>query len=261
MCASRRAGDVSHTSSTPTHMRALSVLLLAAMPAMAAAQGILIPRCPPPRGDMPFVECLPMRAQVVRTRSDVRVELRDRVLRYEVEERFVNRGGLIGEADYLFPLPKNAAFRDLKLSIDGQMVAGETMNAVEARRIYEEIVRRQRDPALVEWMGRGMLRTRIFPFNAGEERRIVVRFESVAEREGDAVRVDYFRGSKTDEGRTNFALTYRAGGELGEPYSPTHELDVERDDQLRRITVRGSGPDVTILVALRRSLAASVALL
>src|SRR5262249_874437 len=134
---------------------------------------------------------------VARTLSDVRVELRDRVLRYEVEERFVNRGGGLGEVDYVFPLPKGAAFRDLKLSIDGQMVAGETMGATEARQVYEDIVRRQRDPALVEWMGHGLLRTRIFPFNPGEERRIIVRFEAVAAREGDAVRVDYFRGTST----------------------------------------------------------------
>ena len=229
-----------------------------------------------------MVECVPTRAQVVRTRSDIKVELRDRVLRYEVEERFVNRGGTIGEADYIFPLPKNAAFRDLKLSIDGEMVAGETMNATEARQIYEEIVRRQKDPALVEWMGHGMLRTRIFPFQAGEERRIVIRYESVAEREGDAVRVDYFRGranehvaetqwqvrpaqqsrgTTADRGRTTFTLTYRAGGELGEAYSPTHELDIQREAAVRRVSIDGGGPDITVLVALRRTSAASVSVL
>lgn len=260
-------------------MRAIPVLIALALPAVASAQGIIIPRCPQSRPDRPFVECLPVRAQVVRTRSDVKVELRDRVLRYEVEERFVNRGGMIGEADYVFPLPKGAAFRDLKLSIDGELVAGETMSAAEARRIYEEIVRRQRDPALVEWMGHGMLRTRIFPLLPGEERRVVVRFESVVEREGDAVRVDYFRGSdpsngpprfevmpaerrrRIADGRTTFTLTYRAGGELGEAYSPTHELDVDRDDVVRRVAIRGGGPDITVLVALRRTLSASVALL
>jgi Ca-activated chloride channel family protein len=258
-------------------MRAIASLLFLAIPTAISAQGIIIPRC------RPSVECPPIGgAQVVRTRSDVKVELRDRVLRYEVEERFLNRGGTIGEADYIFPLPKNAAFRDLKLSIDGELVAGETMNAVEARRIYEDIVRRQRDPALVEWMGHGMLRTRIFPIQPGEERRVVVRFESVAEREGDAVRVDYFRGQSTQApgpqprvrpasaierpfadpaGRTTFALTYRAGGELGEAYSPTHELDVERNGALREVSIRGGGPDITVLVALRRSNAASVALL
>ena len=159
------------------------------------------------------VDC---RSALVRTRSDVRVELADRVLRYEVEERFVNRGASVGEADYLFPLPANAAFQDLKLSINGELVSGETMNAGEARRIYENIVRSQRDPALVEWMGHGLLRARIFPLNPGEEKRIVVRFQSVAPREGDALRVDYFRGARARRdrpsattARSSFTLSYR----------------------------------------------------
>ncbi|MGH7678224.1 MAG: VIT domain-containing protein [Gemmatimonadaceae bacterium] len=257
-------------------MRALPLLLTLVAPAVAGAQGLIIPRCPRPLPERPVIECLPTRPQITRTRSDIRVELRDRVLRYEVEERFVNNGGLVGEADFFFPLPKGAAFRDLKLSIDGQLVAGETMSATEARRIYEDIVRRQKDPALVEWMGHGMLRTRIFPIQAGEERRIVVRFESVAEREGDALRVDYFRGSRyapwamgserpaqsaEPRAQSNLTLTYRAGGELGEPYSPTHELDTERDGAVRRVLVRAGGPDITVLVGLRRSMAASVAVL
>ena len=128
----------------------VAVLLL---PVAASAQGWIIPRCGPPRPrpDRPLPEpCVVGPANVVRTRSDIRVELVDRVLRYEIDERFVNRGATIGEADYLFPMPKGAAFQDLKLSINGEMVAGETMDAQQARQIYEEIVRRQRDPALVE---------------------------------------------------------------------------------------------------------------
>ena len=87
----------------------------------------------------------------------------------------------MAEADYVFPLPAGAAFEDLKLSINGELVAGETMSADKARGIYEEIVRRQRDPALVEWMGSGMLRARIFPIAPGEEKKVVVRYQSVAD--------------------------------------------------------------------------------
>jgi len=116
------------------------------------------------------------------------------VLRFEVTETFVNRGTGFGEADYIFPLPKGAAFQDLKLSINGELVSGELMDAGKARGIYEQIVRQQRDPALVEWMGYGMLRARIFPIAPGEVKKVVVRFQMVAEREGDALRVDYFRG-------------------------------------------------------------------
>src|SRR5262245_57237243 len=216
-------------------------LAIAITAAPVFAQGWIIPRpCIVPR---PMDERIPIpirdcRSAIARTRSDVRVELADRVLRYEVEERFINRGGTIGEADYLFPLPNNAAFQDLKLSINGELVAGETMSADTARRIYENIVRTQRDPALVEWMGHGLLRARVFPLNPGEEKRVVVRFQSVAPREGDALRIDYFRGAgqpgvtMRDSGATSFALAYRPTAELGAPYSPTHSIDMsDRDGQ------------------------------
>jgi len=212
----------------------------------------------------PIREC---RQNIVRTRSDVRVELADRVLRYEVEERFVNRGGLVGEADYLFPLPANAAFQDLKLSINGELVSGETMNAGQARGIYESIVRAQRDPALVEWMGHGLLRARIFPINPGEEKRIVVRFQSVASREGDALRIDYFRGGAPgttnvrDDGSNSFTLMYRATPELGTPYSPTHQLDVHNNANRTEVAVRGDAKDVTLLVPAQRGSTAAISTL
>ncbi len=215
----------------------------------------------------PIRDC---RANIVRTASDVHVELADRVLHYEVDERFVNRGATVGEADYLFPLPSGAAFQDLKLSIDGEMVSGETMNAADARRIYETIVRTQRDPALVEWMGHGLVRARVFPLNPGEERRIVIRFQSVAPREGDALRVDYFRGGAApmqgatavhDESASSFTLTYRASAQLGAPYSPTHQLDVTDHEGQRQVSVRGDARDVTLLVPVRRSAEASITML
>src|SRR4249920_471668 len=105
----------------PTTRACVFTLAFAVSAVPLAAQGWIIPRpcAVVPPGPMdernPVRDC---RSALVRTRSDVRVELVDRVLRYEVEERFVNRGGVVGEADYLFPLPNNAAFQDLKLSIN-----------------------------------------------------------------------------------------------------------------------------------------------
>jgi len=154
---------------------------------------------------------VPTVPSVARQSSDVRVTLADRVLRYEISETFVNRGSRVGEADYMFPLPKGAAFQDLKLEINGEMIAGETMNAERARQIYEEIVRSQRDPALLEWMGYGLLRARIFPIAPGDQKRVIVRFQMVAPREGDALRIDYFRGLRTLQGETPDQSTGRTG--------------------------------------------------
>ncbi len=262
----------------------LALSTLVALPLTLGAQGTIIPRpCLPVRPCPP-----PGQWGLVRMASHVRVTMQDRVLHYEVDERFVNRGGGIAEADYIFPLPTDAAFQDLKLSIDGELVAGETMNADRARGIYEEIVRRQRDPALVEWMGRGLLRARIFPIRAGEEKRVVVRFDAVARREGDAIRVDYRRaasntaisgerngqamrdagngrrmweeGTASEEGET-FTLTLRDDPALGTPYSPTHRLVRRVSDGRVRVEAEGGGGEVTVLVPLRRSDEASVSLL
>ncbi|MEJ7812413.1 MAG: VIT domain-containing protein [Gemmatimonadaceae bacterium] len=249
----------------------LSLTLLAAIAAHPArAQGWIIPRPCQPQ----LARCASTPPAVVRVSSDVRAQLVDRVLHYEVEETFTNRGGALGEADYLFPLPKGAAFQDLQLSVNGEMVGGETIPADEARRIYEEIVRRQRDPALVEWMGRGLLRTRIFPIAPGERKKVVVRFQAVAEREGDALRVDYFRGraqtpadprlagrvadddasvsgERAPAARTSFTLRYPESDELGTAYSPTHSLHITDAGEMRRVEVRGDAREMTLLIPVR----------
>src|SRR6476619_576235 len=104
-------------------------LILAAVTSTVSAQIIDdIPRpwpCPVPPPCRPGQPCV-MRScgitspDVFRQSSDVRVDLVDRVLRYEITETFVNRGGRVGEADFMFPLPKGAAFQDLKLSMNGE---------------------------------------------------------------------------------------------------------------------------------------------
>src|SRR3979409_2664713 len=171
-------------------MRALLLLAALAIPTLVSAQIVDGPRpgwpCPVPpcRPNAPCVRpmCEIQPPFVVRQSSDVRVELVDRVLRYEVTETFINRGSRVGEADFMFPLPKGAAFPDLQLPINGEMVSGETMNANQARQIYEEIVRRQRDPALLEWMGYGLLRATIFPIAPGAQKKVAAGVPNVSER-------------------------------------------------------------------------------
>jgi Ca-activated chloride channel family protein len=258
-------------------MRAiLQLLTLAVLPAVAAAQGIVIRPCVP-RPCTVARPCPPCRVPdqgVVKQSSHVRAELTNRVLRYEVTETFVNRGAGLGEADYIFPLPKGAAFQDLKLSINGELVSGETMSAERARGIYEQIVRQQRDPALVEWMGYGMLRARIFPIAPGEEKKVVVRFQMVAEREGDALRVDYFQGKRNataslaaepsrdrETPSGSFTLIYPANATYGNAYSPTHNVTTVQRGGRREVRVRGNAAEITLLVPVRTSDEPSISVL
>jgi Ca-activated chloride channel family protein len=241
-----------------------------AFPAALLAQGWIIPR-PPIRPPVCLDRCIAPPVALERTSSNVRATLADHVLRYEVEETFRNRGATVQEADYMYPLPAGAAFQELQLSINGQLVSGEIMDAGRARSTYEEIVRRQRDPALVEWMGYGLLRARIFPINPGEEKRVVLRFQVIAPREGDAIRVDYQRGSGRtliaagsathDARESSFTLRYPNPGRCN-AYSPTQELQSRSSSGAQCVVdVGGEGAAVTILIPTPRTDRAAISVL
>ena len=46
---------------------------------------------------------------------------------------------------------------------NGKKLVGEVRSKEEARRIYDEIVRRQRDPGLLEYAGKDLFQASIFP--------------------------------------------------------------------------------------------------
>lgn len=214
--------------------------------------------CPPPPCARPVVA-----GRVERSAREVKIVLEGRVLRYEVTERWTNHGPAIGEADYVLPLPRGAAFEDLALEIDGELVTGETRGAGEARRIYEEIVRQRRDPALVEWMDLGVLRTRVFPIQPGETRTVVVRFRAVADREGDALRVDVPapRGDGAEGRGTTLRLQVPAEDGFGDIWSPTHGVTEGTMAGRRTATVTDAVGTVTLLVPVRAGHAAAVSVL
>lgn len=248
-----------------TSLHPLFVLLALAAPSTVARAQEVLDDCRPRvcvRAPCEQPPCL-VRDRVERTARDVRITLDGRVLRYEVTERWTNHGRTVGEADYVLPLPRGAAFEDLALEIDGELVTGEALDATRARRVYEEIVRQRKDPALVEWMGMGVLRTRIFPIQPGETRTVVVRFRAVAEREGDALRVDVPapRGQGTQGSGTELAFRWSAGAGFGEVWSPTHRVTTGREGARRVARVADATGTVTLLVPVRSGSGAAISVL
>ena len=153
----------------------------------AAAQGWIEPR--------PFpTPTIPRRA-IEKVRSAVQVAVLGRVARVTVEEWFRNPGPLLDESNFLYPLPGEAVFSDFALWQGDRELKGEPMDAAQARAIYEEIVRRKRDPALIELAGHGLLRARVFPIGPGEIRKITLRYTQMLDRVGDAWRFRYTAGT------------------------------------------------------------------
>ncbi len=202
---------------------------------------------------------------VIRVQSDVRVSLNGRIAQVEVEERFRNAGSTIAEGTYLYPLSGEAVFTGFSLWMGGKELQGEMQTADQARSVYEEIVRRQRDPALLTYAGHGLIRAQIFPIQPGETRKVVLRYTQILGREGDALRLRYAIGPRsTDRAQGGdrapqdlFSLQVSAPdtGAFGTPYSPTHEITTRRIRGQLIVTIPSAASgDLDLLFPLRRGL-------
>lgn len=93
-----------------------------------------------------------------------------------VDQVFANDSNRVLEGIYVFPLPEQATVTELVLWIDGVPTVGEILEREEARRDYDAIVRRQVDPALLEYMGGNVFKASIFPIPARGERRVEIEY-------------------------------------------------------------------------------------
>ncbi len=192
---------------------------------------------------------------VVKLRSAVSVTVTGRVASVAVEEWFQNRGPGLGEGDYHYPLSGEAAFGSFSLWQGDNELRGETMDAGQARAIYEEIVRRKRDPALIELAGHGLIRARVFPINPGETRKITLRYTQILSREGDAWRFRYAAGAGPGAAgaASSFRLSADSADRLGDPYSPTHQVHARRSGGRLEVSLADSSTgDLDLFLPLAR---------
>src|SRR5258706_3770120 len=93
----------------------------------------------------------------------VSVEILDGIAKTTVEENFRNHTDRRLEGTFRFPLPSDASISRLALEVNGKIEEGTCLEREKAREVFEGIVRRMKDPALLEWMPGGMFQCRIFP--------------------------------------------------------------------------------------------------
>ncbi|HXI21807.1 MAG TPA: VWA domain-containing protein, partial [Gemmatimonadales bacterium] len=151
-------------------------------------------------------------------------------------------------------------FQNFSLWMGNQEVRGEMMNADQARGIYEEIVRRKKDPALLTLAGHGLVRAQVFPIQPGETRKVVLRYTLLLDRAGDALRLRYAFGNRGG-GTSTFHLTLPARAGFGTPYSPTHTLTTRDTGAGLEVQADGSqGGDLELFLPLSRGLVGTTVL-
>ncbi|MBN2365479.1 MAG: VWA domain-containing protein [Calditrichaeota bacterium] len=159
--------------------------------------------------------------------GDVSVSIRNGVADVTMDQVFFNAGTMPLEGDYILILPGEAQVYDFYLEIDGKKVKGEMLEGENARRIYQDIVRKFRDPALLEYAGNGIFRARIFPIDPKKERKIRIRYAAILSSQFNNYdfRLPQYQQSDNPWKKSHIRVEIREDETIGNIYSPSHELE------------------------------------
>lgn len=203
----------------------------AQLPRYAASSDIRRPHPPihPPR---PIPPSRPMLSYAI---TDITVDaaVKDQVATVNVSQTFKNTGSAQMEVSFVFPLPYDGAIDSLTLLVDGKEFPGKLQSAVEARKTYEEIVRRNQDPALLEWMGTGMFKTSVFPVPPGASRTVTLQYTQLLRVDGGVTDFLFplstakYTAGPVEKIAVNLSIESTAG-EIRNVYSPTDTVKIER---------------------------------
>ena len=171
------------------------------------------------------------------TYHHVDVKIDGQIATTAVDQEFYNPNPQRLEGTYLFPVPKGAQIDKFTMDIGGQQVEAELLTADKARRIYEDIVRKMRDPALLEYAGRDVFKVRVFPIEPNSRKRITLSYTQVLN--ADSGLVSYVYPLNTEKFSAKPIKNVSVNVEISSPqplksiYSPSHTVKIKRDGPYR----------------------------
>lgn len=187
-------------------------------------------------------------AQAVRlSQANVAVTIDDQVATTSMELVLSNPAGTPQQAELIVPVPDGVTIRGVQYDGTGPEPVAKILPRDEARGIYDAIVRKAMDPALVEFAGYNLIRTSAFPIPAGATQKLTVIFEQVLRADGD--RIDYVlpRSESLGEGGVLWTVkvTVNCQGGIGTVYSPSHDLAIERPSGTRAVASSMGGKQLS----------------
>jgi Ca-activated chloride channel family protein len=206
----------------------------------ARADGIIIPDppicdgglCPPLPCPGGIELCPPISSALAIRYHHVTVTIQDQVAVTHVDQVFYNPNSWQVEGTYIFPIPQDAAVTAFTLWVDGKPVEATILDAAQARQKYEEITRNLKDPALLEYAGRGAVQARIFPIPPGGERRVELEYTQALVSDNGLVRYIYplntekFSALPLED--VAISLEINSSVPIRLVYSPSHKISIDR---------------------------------
>jgi len=175
----------------------------------------------------------PVKHYALQIRSQrVEVEITDQVAITETQQSFYNPSRRRMEGEFFFPIPKGAVIEKFTMWVNGVETSAELLDAAKARKIYEEIVRRQKDPALLEYSEQDLFKVRIFPIEPESETKIRISYREILHKEDNLTEFQYRMNlSKNHPApieNLSFKINLTTTEELKDIYSPTFKIESTR---------------------------------
>lgn len=198
-------------------------------PSMQAGGFILVtPSQHQTPGNQNTASLFPLEARSLQMQAQVR----DQIATTTIKQVFYNPTNQQLEGHFLFPVPKGVAIIEFEMLINGKSHKAELLDAKKARGIYEAIVRRSKDPALLEYYHQQLFRVRIFPILPQKEQVITLSYTEVLFRNNETVQYQFplhpdKHASKHIE-QVSIQLDLQTEHSLKTFYCPTHETEITR---------------------------------
>jgi Ca-activated chloride channel family protein len=166
----------------------------------------------------------------------VNVKIDGQICTTTVDEDFHNPNQQVLEGTYLFPIPKNAQIDKFTMQIDGKETGAELLNADQARNIYEDIVRRRLDPALMEYADRGVFKVRVFPIEPGGHKQVKIVYTEVLKSDSGLISYTYPLNTEKFSSAPIHDVSVTVNISSDQPlhtiYSPTHDVEITHTDSM-----------------------------
>jgi Ca-activated chloride channel family protein len=171
------------------------------------------------------------------TYHHVNVKINGQIATTSVDQEFFNPNSQRLEGTYLFPVPKGAQIDKFSMEIGGRQVEAELLAADKARSIYEDIVRKLRDPALLEYAGRDVFKVRVFPIEPNSPKRIKLSYSQVLPSESGLISYVYPLNTEKFSAKPIKSVSVKVELDSPKPlktiYSPSHAVEIKRDGPRR----------------------------
>jgi len=203
----------------------LILFLFSAFSGILLADGFVIPN-PRPGENIP-----PLTVKYHR----VIVDIVDQVAKTSIDQVFINNHSRDIEGTYIFPLPAGASISQFSMYIGGKKVEGEILDKARARQIYEDIVRRLKDPAILEYIGRNMFRARVYPIPARGEKRIQITYSEILKSEANLIHYVYPLNTEQFSfhpiKQVSIAVKVSSKIPISSVYSASHKVSVRKEGE------------------------------